>query len=70
MCPNGEGHGVGSWDEISHLCTLDFGDLDLIYLFSKGGLQVSVYLEALGCRTTDRGEDILTCTHSLPFLIV
>lgn len=37
MCPNGEGHGVGSWDEISHLCTLDFGDLDLIYLISKGG---------------------------------
>lgn len=37
MCPNGEGHGVGSWDEISHLCTLDFGDLDLICLISKEG---------------------------------
>lgn len=29
--------GVGSWDETSHLCTLDFGDLDLICLISKGG---------------------------------
>lgn len=50
---------------ISHLCTLDFGDLNLI---CKGGSRF--LCEALGRRTTDLGVKTFFYTHSLPFLIV
>lgn len=62
---------VTSWDEISHFCTLGFGDLDLICLINKGDLQESVCLDALGWHPSGwRGRALLSPTCSLPLIIV
>lgn len=52
------------------LGTLHFGDLDLICLISKGASRFLCVWKLLVVIQPAWGEDILTRTHSLPFLIV
>lgn len=56
---------VTSWDEISHYCTLSFGDLDLICLINKGtSKSLCVWMPLVGIHLAGGGG------HSCPQLVL
>lgn len=61
---------VTSWDEISHFCTLRFGDLDLICLINKGTSKSLCVCPWLASIWLEVGRAFLSPTCSLSLIIV